>query len=256
MIKSVIFSLACTCWVAPYAAFAAPYAAFADEAKPTEAKPTGTEQKNAERRTRIDWAEIKLSGSYPEHQQMPGLFGELVEGLSTCMERLHQAARDKSIKGVILHIDGVEIGWARLNELQSAIAEVKAAGKPIWARMNDGGNKDYLLAAACDRILMPESGTLMLTGLRAEVMFYKNLFEMFDVKADMLRVGRLQVGSGTLYAIGNESRVSSGNGRNSRRLLCDDGQPDCCGAKAIGRKRQSLYRRRSAFPCSRPRSWG
>ena len=133
MIKSVIFSLACTCWVAPYAAFAAPYAAFADEAKPTEAKPTGTEQKNAERRTRIDWAEIKLSGSYPEHQQMPGLFGELVEGLSTCMERLHQAARDKSIKGVILHIDGVEIGWARLNDLQSAIADVKAAGKPIWA---------------------------------------------------------------------------------------------------------------------------
>ena len=36
---------------------------------------------------------------------------------------------------------------------------------------------------------MPESGTLMLTGLRAEVMFYKNLFEMLDIKADMLRVG-------------------------------------------------------------------
>ena len=120
---------------------------------------------------------------------MPGLFGDLVESLPACMDRLQQAARDKSIKGVILHIDGVEIGWARLNELQSAIAEVKAAGKPIWARMNDGRNKDYLLAASCDRILMPESGTLMLTGLRAEVMFYKNLFEMFDVKADMLRVG-------------------------------------------------------------------
>ena len=105
------------------------------------------------------------------------------------MDRLHQASRDKSIKGVILHIDGVEIGWARLNELQSSIAEVKASGKPIWARMNDGGNKDYLLAASCDKILMPESGTLMLTGLHAEVMFYKNLFEMLDVRADMLRVG-------------------------------------------------------------------
>ncbi len=149
----------------------------------------GASQKNAERKTKTDWAEIKLTGSYPEHQQMPGLFGDIVEGLSACMDRLHQAARDKSIKGVILHIDGVEIGWARLNELQSAIAEVKAAGKPIWARMNDGTNKDYLLAASCDRILMPESGTLMLTGLRAEIMFYKNLFEMLDVKAEMLRVG-------------------------------------------------------------------
>ena len=188
MIRSTIFSFACILFVSPYAAFA-------DEVKPAESKPDAgdhkkaAEQKNVERRTRSDWAEIKLSGSYPEHQQMPGLFGDLVEGLSACMDRLHQAARDKSIKGVILHIDGVEIGWARLNELQSSIAEVKAAGKPVWARMNDGGNKDYLLAAACDRILMPESGTLMLTGLRAEVMFYKNLFEMFDVKADMLRVG-------------------------------------------------------------------
>ena len=182
MIKAFVLTSVCCVFVAPYAAFA-------DEAKPAESKPTAAEQKNEERKKRTDWAEIRLTGSYPEHQQMPGLFGDLVEGLSTCMDRLHQAARDKSIKGVILHIDGLEIGWARLNELQSAIAEVKGAGKPVWARMNDGGNKDYLLAASCDRILMPESGTLMLTGLRAEVMFYKNLFEMFDVKADMLRVG-------------------------------------------------------------------
>ena len=188
MTRLFIFSLACLVLVAPYALFA-------EESGTDEPKPAAPDEKNAaelksaERRKRTDWAEIKLSGSYPEHQQMPGLFGDLVESLPTCMDRLHQAARDKSIKGVILHLDGLEIGWARLNELQSAIAEVKAAGKPIWARMNDGGNKDYLLAAACDRILMPESGTLMLTGLRAEVMFYKNLFEMFDVKADMLRVG-------------------------------------------------------------------
>lgn len=142
-----------------------------------------------ERKTRADWAEIELSGTYPEGTQLPGLFGDLVESLPTCMDRLQQAARDKSIKGVVLHIKGVEIGWARLNELQSAIAAVKAAGKPIWARMEDGSNKDYLLAASCDRIVMPESGTLMLTGVRAEVTFYKNLFDMLDIQADMLRVG-------------------------------------------------------------------
>jgi len=182
MNRLVLFSIVCTVLLTASLAYG-------DEAKPTESTPSVAEKKNAERKTRTDWAEIRLTGSYPEHQQMPGLFGDLVEGLSACMDRLQYAARDKSIKGVILHIDGVEIGWARLNELQSAIAAVKAAGKPIWARMNDGSNKDYLLAASCDRILMPESGTLMLTGLRAEVMFYKNLFEKLDVKADMLRVG-------------------------------------------------------------------
>ncbi len=36
---------------------------------------------------------------------------------------------------------------------------------------------------------MPESGELAILGLRAEVTFFKNLFDWLHVKADMLRVG-------------------------------------------------------------------
>ncbi len=106
-----------------------------------------------------------------------------------CLDRLHQAARDKAIKGVLLRIDGVEVGWAKLHEIQVAIEAVRASGKPVWAFMTDASTKDYLLACSCDRIIIPESATLMITGLRAEVTFYRNLFEMLDVKAEMLRVG-------------------------------------------------------------------
>ncbi len=181
---TLALSLAFALSICPVASLSAQEAAQKEEAPKTTAK-----SDKPERKTRADWAEIVISGTYREATQMPGLFGDLVESLPTCMDRIQQAARDKSIKGVVLHIKGVEIGWARLNELQSAIAAVKAAGKPIWARMDDGGNKDYLLAAACDRIIMAESGTLMLTGIRAEVTFYKNLFDMLDIQADMLRVG-------------------------------------------------------------------
>lgn len=162
---------------------------------PVSATPALSDEKTpskpaaAPKPARADWAEIKLSGSYSESQQMPGLFGELTESLATCLDRLGQASRDKSIKGVILHIDGVEIGWAKLNELQTAIREVKASGKSVWARMNDASTKDYLLAAVCDKVIVPESATLMLTGVRAEVTFYRNLFDLLDIKADMLRVG-------------------------------------------------------------------
>ena len=48
---------------------------------------------------------------------------------------------------------------------------------------------DYLLACACDQIIMPESGNLMLPGVRAEVMFYKQLFDKLGIQADMLQVG-------------------------------------------------------------------
>lgn len=156
----------------------------ADESK----NPPAASEKPAAK-VRVNWAEITLSGSLPEAAQAPGLFGDVSDSLPSVINRLKQAGSDKTIRGVILKLDSLDIGWARLNELQIAIAGVRAAGKPVWARMNDGGNKEYLLATACDRILMPESGTLSLTGLRAEVTFYRNLFEMLDIQADMLRVG-------------------------------------------------------------------
>ncbi len=156
------------------------------EIKPIE---KAKDEANPEKKVRSDWAEIRLKGTYPEGTQMPGLFGDLVESLSVCLDRLQQAGRDKSIKGVLLRINDLEIGWARLNEIQTAIQQLRKTGKPVWAYVESGGNKEYLVASSCDRILMPESGTLMLTGLRAEVTFYKNLFEMLDIKAEMLRVG-------------------------------------------------------------------
>ena len=58
--------------------------------------------------------------------------------------------------------------------------------------MESGSTKDYLLAAACDHIVMPESGMLMLLGLRAEVTFYKNLFDMIGVQPQMMQIGEFK----------------------------------------------------------------
>ncbi len=161
---------------------------FCGAALVADEKPAETPSKPAAK-VRADWAELTLSGSLPEAPQAPGVFGEISDSLPSVLQRLKQAGTDKAIRGVVLHIESLDIGWARLNELQTAIAAVRAQGKPVWARMNDAGNKEYLLACACERILMPESGTLSLTGLRAEVTFYRNLFQMLDIQADMLRVG-------------------------------------------------------------------
>src|SRR4029079_7925359 len=49
--------------------------------------------------------------------------------------------------------------------------------------------KPYLLGLACDKLFLPESGELELTGLRAEVTFYKVLLDKVMLKADVLKVG-------------------------------------------------------------------
>jgi protease-4 len=138
------------------------------------------------------WAHILMKGDYPEGAQLPPLFGEASENLATGIERLDKAAKDDAVAGVVLRIDSPTLGWAKLNELKQAIGRVRSAGKQVYAYADSASSTDYLLATGCDKIVMPESAVLMLLGMRAEVTFYKNLFDKLDVRADMLRVGEFK----------------------------------------------------------------
>src|SRR5262249_25555292 len=48
---------------------------------------------------------------------------------------------------------------------------------------------EYAVACACDEVCVPESGWVLLTGVRMEVMFYKDLLDKLGIKADMLQMG-------------------------------------------------------------------
>jgi protease IV len=135
------------------------------------------------------YAHIELKGSFPEGAQLPGLFGDLTEGLSDAVARIDKAAADAKITGLILHLNDPSVGWSKMRALRQAIGRVQAKGKKVHAYMDGASNMDYLLASACDEIVMPEAGSLMTVGLRSEVSFYKNLFDKLGVKADTLRVG-------------------------------------------------------------------
>ena len=137
----------------------------------------------------ITIGEIEIKGSYPEGPALPGLFGELTENLESALGRIDKAAADDKVDGLILKIHNPAIGWAKMNAFRKAIARVQAKGKMVHAWMADASNIDLVFASACDDVAMPQPGTVMLVGVRAEVTFYKNLFDKIGVKADMLRVG-------------------------------------------------------------------
>lgn len=135
------------------------------------------------------WAHIELKGPYPEAAPMPGVFGAALENLATGIARLDKAAQDPEVAGVVLRINSPSIGWARLHEFREAIARIRGTGRKVLAVVDDAATHDYLLASACDEILMPESGSVMMLGVRAEITFYRNLFETVGIKADMMQVG-------------------------------------------------------------------
>ena len=134
-------------------------------------------------------AQIKLGGSPSETPvSADPLFGSR-ENFQSKLDRIRKAKKDKGIDGLYLELDGLGVGYGKIDELRAAIADFRKAGKKVYAYMESAGTKDYLVACACDRVGLPESGTLMMVGVRAEVTFYKGLLDKLGIKADMLQMG-------------------------------------------------------------------
>jgi protease-4 len=140
----------------------------------------------------LKFGEIELKGGYPEGAGASGLFGANTETLSDLIGRFDKAATDEKLDGIVLKFNGASLGWAKVNELRQALSRLRAKGKHAIAYLDSAETHDYLVACACNQIVMPEPGELSMLGLRAEVTFYKNLLDWLHVKAEMLRVGEFK----------------------------------------------------------------
>jgi protease-4 len=138
---------------------------------------------------KVTLATFTLKEDFPEGTASPGLFGELKLHLREVLERLDKAAKDDKIGGVVLRLRNPQLGLGKVDELRGAIARVRKAGKKVYADVESVHTKDYLIASACDEIIMPPSGELLITGLQAEVTFFKGLFDKLGVQADFIQIG-------------------------------------------------------------------
>ena len=134
-------------------------------------------------------AHIKLSGSLDESPVGETPFGAPGENLAAKLARIRKAASDDDVKALAIEMGGITVGFGKLNELRTAIADFKKTGKKTFAYAESLDTKDYLLAIGCDTVMMPVSGGLTVTGLRAEVTYYKAALDKLMLKADVLKVG-------------------------------------------------------------------
>jgi protease-4 len=135
-------------------------------------------------------AEIILRGDYPEGSSTDSLFSQVRSSLSKVVKRLDKAATDDSVKAVLLRVEEVQLGRGKVYELRAAIGRVRKAGKPVYALLSQAETNCYLLAAACDEIVLAPPGLLILPGVRAEVTFYKGLLEKLGIQFDMMQMGK------------------------------------------------------------------
>jgi len=136
-------------------------------------------------------AHIKISGDLGESpSELGGLFATTVpDTLKSLQDRIDKAAKDPAVAGVLFEIGELGIGWGKLDELEASIQKLRKAGKKTFSWTSSEDAKEYLTAALAEEVAIPESVSLMILGVRSSVTFYKELFDLVGVRADMLKVG-------------------------------------------------------------------
>jgi len=145
-------------------------------------------KKDGDKNAKAKVAQIRISGSITDGNVGPES-PKADTNLLLIRERILKAAEDESVKAMLLELDGVECGFAAVDEIQEAIDTFRKKGKKILAYTASGESRDILLGVCADEFWMPESAWMMLLGVRSEVYFYKEILDLLGVRADFLKVG-------------------------------------------------------------------
>lgn len=117
-----------------------------------------------------------------------------VLSLRKAVAGLRHAASDARIRGVFVTgrfaPDGYGTGFAALDELRGALAEVRAAGKPVKAYFDEAGTAEIYVASVAQEIMLNPFGLVVLPGLASEPMFYAAAFEKWGVGVQVTRSGK------------------------------------------------------------------
>ncbi len=142
---------------------------------------------------------LKLGGEIPEyvpHSGLDELFGKPAVTIRQHVENLEKAAKDKRVKGVLVELEPLSIGFAKVEELRDALTAFKQSGKWVVVYAEALTEKEYALAVAADEIMMPEDSGFEFNGLSIDLGHFPGLLEKLGIEVQFFRYGKYKSASG------------------------------------------------------------
>ena len=121
-----------------------------------------------------------------------GLLGQVLGAPPTVrsiVDNLHKAAVDDRVSRVVLLPRGGQALWGKIQEVRDAVMAFKSSGKPVVAYLEYGGDQQYYLATAADRIFLMPTSPLDLMGVASYELFLRGTFDLIGVYPDFLHAG-------------------------------------------------------------------
>lgn len=117
-------------------------------------------------------------------------------GLNKILEYIDNASKDSRIKGIYLDLTEINSNFgalATIDEIRNALLRFKKSGKFIYSYSNLGySQKSYYLATVADSLFVNPETPLLLTGMSANISFYKDLLKKVGIQPEVIRVGKFK----------------------------------------------------------------
>ena len=114
------------------------------------------------------------------------------------VDNLRKARVDSRVSAVLLKPTGFESPfWGKVQEIRDAVAEFKKSGKPVYAYLEYGGDREYYLATAADRIFLMPSSSVDLTGIATYELFLRGTLDKFGAYPDLHHIGEYKTATNT-----------------------------------------------------------
>ena len=140
---------------------------------------------------------LRVSGDLQE-MEPAGVIGQLFEGQPTVrslVDALRKAKVDSRVTSVVIRPTGTAALWGKVQEVRDAILDFKRSRKPIVAYMEFGGEQEFFLASACDKVFLMPTSSLDLTGLASYELFLRGTLVKIGAYPDALHVGDYKTAS-------------------------------------------------------------
>src|ERR1044072_3982714 len=136
---------------------------------------------------------LRVSGSLPDYSPddpFKKFFGGPDQSLTGLVMQFKKAKVDKSIRAILLDVYMSDACWVKAEYIRDAITDFRSSGKPVYAYIEFGLNKEYYIASACNKVIVPPPGELFINGLAADVMFFRGSLDKLGVYPDIYQIGK------------------------------------------------------------------
>ncbi|MEM7361743.1 MAG: S49 family peptidase [Bacteroidota bacterium] len=138
---------------------------------------------------------IKLEGCIVEHaMELPTTYKRI--SLTEMKGILEEAAYNNYIKGIYIDLRGVYGGMDKIESLRRIFAKFKQeSGKPVIICSARYSDVTLAFASIADERIIRPAGTVYLTGFSFKSLYYRELFDFFDVEPLLYQSGEHKMNS-------------------------------------------------------------